>query len=146
MVKVRKEITLGKDLVYIGRVLGCRGYRSAWANPCKIKGRVIALNRLHVQDSEILKEIRRLEGNTVLCHYSFEACHGDALEFIEDGLPSRARGLVNNDELKKGMLGGGWRGRGPMKIAHFLGKDRGTVEGYARQDDGRKTNGPFQLD
>ena len=62
--KLRKEIPLGKDLVYIGRVVGCRGYRSAWANPNKIGAhgsRVIAFCRQHVQDSEIKKEIRGLQ-------------------------------------------------------------------------------------
>ena len=150
LVTVRKEIPLVKDLIYVGRVPGCKGYRSAWENPTKMETHglregVIALYRQHVQDSEIKKEIRgsdgarRLKLATVTCPWTcwrknlagklkkprafdlnpdnFKGnCPDDEvlLEFIADGLISRVSGLVNNDELKKDMLGGGWRGRGQM--------------------------------
>ena len=67
LVKMRKEIPLEKNLVYVGRVPSCEGYPSAWAKSYKrgthvSRDGVTALCQQHVMDSEITKGIRKLEG------------------------------------------------------------------------------------
>ena len=75
LVKMRKEIPLEKNLVYVGRVPSCEGYPSAWAKSYKrgthvSRDGVVKLCQQHVMDSEITKGTRKLEGKTPLSHCS----------------------------------------------------------------------------
>ena len=59
------------------------------------------------------------------------------LECIEDGLPVRVGDVTIDDAPETGRLGGGWRGNGPMRISHVMGKDRGYEDGGGLCSPGR---------
>ena len=59
------------------------------------------------------------------------------LEYIEYGLPVRVGNVTIDDAPEMGRLGGGWRGNGPMRISHFMGKERGYEDGSGLCSPGR---------
>ena len=58
-------------------------------------------------------------------------------EETEGGLPVRVGDVTIDDAPEIGPLGGGWRGNGPMRISHFMGKDRGYEDGGGLCSPGR---------
>ena len=85
--RIRQELPLGEEKVYIGRITGSKGSSSVWANPFKIgvhgsRAGVLALYRQHLNDSGLATRVSELSGKLLLCHCAdHEDCHGDILEW-----------------------------------------------------------------
>ena len=71
--RIRQELPLGEEKVYIGRITGSEGSGSVWANPFGIdvhgsRAGVLALYRQHLNDSGLATRVSELSGQLLLCH------------------------------------------------------------------------------
>ena len=111
---IRKETPLEEGHHYIGRIAGCRGCKSIWANPFRIgvhgnREGVITLYKQHLVDSGLRQKILELSGKTLLCHCADnEACHGDvlldALGNAQDVKPKKRKLFEESPDHFKGNL------------------------------------------